>query len=378
MKINKKQINKKIRIALIAAVICAFAVLALFLYKLTSSPSMEEQKVSLYSYHSKSSVNYEVSLRPNDLFEELNQGEDQVYLTNLVDSIKASYTYQFTGDYQADIKGNYEIVAVLEGYTTDKEQKTSIWKKQFTVVPKTNFNAKDNKITIKRDAVLNIGIYNNFLKKIKDETKVSSDVAVSALMNVNLNAMTDKGLIQDTISSSIVFPFDTYYFKISKQQIDDKPGVIQETKEVPSSGNLYRLIFYIIALVILLIFLIALLMLTSNSITNDPFLKNLKRIFKKYGGRLIAFNTEISIIGDSFLVKSIEDLVRLSDEIGKPIIYRYRKNLREITKFYVLDERCTYYFELNGFTPTNSDHNSNHIWAKVFKQKKDNPENQNM
>jgi len=341
-----KQIDRHLKLAGVAVLALAFLTLSFLLIKQILYPAMEEKKVALYSYTNKATVNYEVLLKPNDLFGEIKMAEDQVYLTNLVNNITASFTYQFQGDAQADIKGNYEILMLLEGYTSESEKYTTIWQKRFTLVPRTNFSDKNSNFTLKRTVSLNIAQYNDFLRLLKEQTKVDTGVSASAVMNVNLDAVTANGPIQDTISSSLVFPLNTNFFKITKKQIEGRPGVIQEVKEAPSAANGKMLIFYGLGLGLLLLALLGLIFLTSGS-TQDPYVKNLKRIFKKHGSRLVAFDTEISVTGETYPVKSFEDLVRFSDEIGKPVIYRYSANLRDISRFYVLDEKYTYYFELN-------------------------------
>ena len=47
-------------------------------------------------------------------------------------------------------------------------------------------------------------------------------------------------------------------------------------------------------------------------------------------------------------VFSIDDLVRIADEIGKPIVYRYSEDKNEIQRFYVLNDMEVYYLDIKG------------------------------
>ena len=55
-------------------------------------------------------------------------------------------------------------------------------------------------------------------------------------------------------------------------------------------------------------------------------------------------NSDIDI--KSNIVKSIEDLVKISDDIEKPILYRYRVDYKEINKFYVIHDDNNFVFDL--------------------------------
>ena len=47
-------------------------------------------------------------------------------------------------------------------------------------------------------------------------------------------------------------------------------------------------------------------------------------------------------------VFSIDDLVRIADEIGKLIVYRYSEDKNEIQRFYVLNDMEVYYLDIKG------------------------------
>ena len=75
--------------------------------------------------------------------------------------------------------------------------------------------------------------------------------------------------------------------------------------------------------------------------------KQLSKIFKSHGTRLVAINNEIgTTFGMYYKVKSIEDLVRIADELGRPILYRYSTDPKEITKFYIHDDKSMFSFNL--------------------------------
>jgi hypothetical protein len=154
-------------------------------------------------------------------------------------------------------------------------------------------------------------------------------------MNIDLTGITDKGPIEKSISPSLIIPLDVDMFEITEENIVDQTEAIEEIKQVQKPINKNLIIIYGIILVFLIIALIILIFFTKLACEKNPLEKELSRIFKKYGDRLVALNSDISIT-NSKNVNSIEDLVKIADEIERPIVYKYCEN-KEINKFYVSD-----------------------------------------
>ncbi len=78
-------------------------------------------------------------------------------------------------------------------------------------------------------------------------------------------------------------------------------------------------------------------------------LKTLNKIFKKHGNRLVALKINIEPAEQYINVRDIEDLVRIADEINKPIMYKYSSTPQEITRFYIIEENTLYLFDLKEY-----------------------------
>ncbi|MGE4274017.1 MAG: DUF5305 family protein [Desulfitobacterium sp.] len=343
---RKIQLRKDLKLAIIIICVALIGVLATLSFLQYKNPGVEEKKVPLYSYESKGNINYQVFLKPNSLYDTKSLGEEQVYLANLVDYVDTVYNYEFNGEREAEIKGSYEIITVVEGYTGEGDKLTTLWKKQFPLIAKTNFEAKDKKYSITKNIPLKLSDYNAFAERIKEESKVITQAKITTFMNVELTAKTDKGVIEKKASSSLEAPLNAGYFKIIKVQSEGKPEAIEEIQSVPLPLNKNLLIGYGIGIGVLLIALFVLSFGTQKA-EIDPFSKELKKIFKKHGTRLVALESEIAAtIEQQSRVRSIEDLVRISDELGKPIIYKYSDNSKESLRFWVIDDQRYYLFDV--------------------------------
>ncbi len=369
----KLKVNKYLKTGLICFITIVIGIIGFFLFREVRYPQVEEKKSALYNYSQKADVNYRVFFSPNILYNSDNLGEGNIYISEYANLVKTHFNYEFKGDAAAELKGSYEVLAVVEGYFSDEEKNITVWKKEFTVLPKTNFAAADNKISIVKDIPVNLRQYNDFANNVIKDSKVNSQVKLSVLMNINLDASTEKGPIKETLSPGIIIPLNTKYFEIQKSQTGEKPGKIEATQKVPLPVDRMTVVVYSISLGVLLLALIYLAFFTIT-VEKSPLIKALEKIFKKHGSRLVALNSEItSGTPNLFKVKSIDDLVRAADEIGKPIIYRYSTNIREINRFYVFDDSITFIFDVKdmSYQSEKTDRSS-----KLFDGVYNNPEQQ--
>jgi hypothetical protein len=73
----------------------------------------------------------------------------------------------------------------------------------------------------------------------------------------------------------------------------------------------------------------------------------LNRIFKVYGNRLVALTGPVKgDPGQCRVVRSMDDLIRIADEVQKPVLYVYDPDSSSISKFLVYDENWLYLFDL--------------------------------
>jgi len=343
----KLKINKNLKLILIVVwsiLICAASFL---IFKEATSNNTTEETVTLYTYNSGAAFNYKVQLKPNMLFKENVLDEGQIYISEFVKKIDSIFTFQFDGENTADIKGDYEIKAVLEGYAGEGETVKTIWNKEFPLVDKKEFQAKDKQYLIEEKITIKLDKFQEFIKEVSEIAKISSSVKFTIVGQVNMEAETDNGIINKTYSPSMLIPLSGSYFEIGGNLKDEQNGVIDETRNIVIPVNKNKIIIFAISAVICLLALVYIIFLTIP-IVIDEREKELKKIFKNHGDRMVALNDDALNYEDKCIrVKSINDLVRISDEVVKPIMYKYSSDYKEISKFYVINEKETYLFKFH-------------------------------
>lgn len=343
----KLQINNRLRIVLISILIILIATSSFGLFQKVYKPIIVEEKKPVYTYNNKASVGYTVFLKANNLYEGNSLDEGKLYITEFVDYIRTSFNYEFTGERDADIKGTYDIVAKVQGFTGDGESLKSIWEKEYVILKKQNFNIEGTSKTIKEEVKLKLDPYNSFVEEIKESSKISSQTMVTLSMNINIEGSTNKGPIEDSISPSLIIPLDTPMFEIGGNNTIDRPGVIEETIKLEIPIDSKEVIFHGIIIGILILILIGLISFVKVAPNKDAHEKLLGVIFKKHGDRLVALDSELITDGmNTINVKTVDDLVRIADEVSRPILYKHSGNYKDIDALYIFDKDHLYVLNL--------------------------------
>lgn len=345
--IRQLKMSRKIRMGLVIFSVAAILVSGYLLYITHKYQKYTQKKDSIYSYRNSANVNYEVFLIPNNLFIEKSLGEGNVYLKRLIDYVNTTFKYEFMGEKPAKVDGKYKITALLEGFILGDESGRVVWKKEFVIQPETIFTGEDKLISIEKKIPIRIKDYLGFIELAEKTTEINFNVKLTVLWNVSMQGKTDKGNIKESLVPTIVIPISNDYFEIAGNLAEDKKGVIEETKQIISPTYTKKInLFYITGGIGTFLFLYVLLF-TASSTKLSPIAKRRKQIFKDHGNRMAAVWSEISAVLKIVIeVSRIEDLVRIADDIGRPILYKNSLNEEEIYNFYVVDESRLYVFDI--------------------------------
>ena len=228
LKINKLGINKKIRLSLMIVLLVAVLVVGYLFYNSIYSLEIESRKVALLTYKGAGAINYTVYLKPNNLYTEDTMGEGKLYITEFVDHINADFKYNFTSEDTVNIKGNYDIVAKVQGFIEERDKEINIWEKVFPVIENKEFSLNENKLSINESLYVNLDEYNAFAAEIIEISKVKGSRAKLILaMDVNLHGVTYNGEFENNVSPDLIIPLGTAVFQIMGDSNIEKSGVIE-------------------------------------------------------------------------------------------------------------------------------------------------------
>lgn len=340
-------IKKHLRSGLIYILIAIMIFAGFFLFILERNPKYINEKVPVYKYTNKSDITYEVFMLPNDIFVEKSYGPGRIYITDLVDYIDTTFNYHFIGEKAAQLNGKYIVTAALEGYITGEKSSTTIWQKQYVLLPETGFDIKDERLIIEKKIPIKLTDYYEYLEMVKKNLKFGYNMRLVIRWNIIIEIKTADGSKEETITSFMEIPISKEYFDVAGELNQENEGVIEKTENVvsPVYTNIKTGCWISTALCILLLPLI--LIFTKPYVITSPLQKKLKQVFKTHGTRMVGMGSETTINANELIeISSMEDLVKIADDVGRPIMYRKSSNPEDIYYFYVIEENNIYVFDI--------------------------------
>ena len=340
-------IRKQLRLGIICMLIAVLLGGGCYLLIAERNPKYIEQKVPVYPYTSKADVTYEVFMVPNDIFAEKSYGQGRVYITSLIDYIDTNLNYHFKGEQPAELSGKYSVSAVLEGFIPGEKSSSTIWQKQYVLLPDTSFKAKDERLIIEKAIPVRLSDYDEYLKIVRKTLKFGYSMRLIIRWNIFTEIKAENGSAKETITPTMVIPISKEYFDISGEMAQEKNGSIDKIEQVVSpvftkikTACWIMEVFCAALLGLMLIF-------TKPYTITSPLQKKLKQVFKSHGNRMVGLGSETIINANELIeISTMEDLIKIADDIGRPIMYRKSINPEDIYNFYVIEENNVYVFDI--------------------------------
>lgn len=344
-------INKNVRLSIICIMAVMLAIMAIMILYTVKKGKFIEQKVPVYSYSNKAKVDYQTFLLPNSLYpaNQKSIGAGNIYIKKITDYIETNLRYEFNGQAPAEIQGKYNIKAVMEGQLGSDSSKKTIWRYEEQLTPEQSFKINDSKYVVEAKSQIKPQKFDDIAKQKSSENDLSFDTKLTIYWDIQIEAKTSKGIVHEQLTPTMEIPINTEkYFSIKGSLTPEKKASIDTTTKVISPTYKMRINLYSSVIVIGLLVLTFLILGTSAKQLDSALQIKLKKIFKNHGDRLVQLKGE-NLLGAAQLlhVREFDDLVRIADDIGRPIFYKQNKASNDISTFYVFDEKYVYLLELN-------------------------------
>jgi hypothetical protein len=348
--INMKKIQKNLRLAVIAILGILLIVSTYSTYSAYAAhqqPITTEESISVAEYTHTGTFNYVAYLKNNTVYNTniLYPGQGNIF-KKITDHINASLAYRFSCSQVADIDGSYEITAMIQ---------TDIWSKGYIVTPKTTFSSDGSNANFNTNFPIDYITFESIVSQINNETGVNAgEPTLIMKCNIDITAKTNNGTVYDSFTPSLSIPLRTNIIEINGNEnlTQYESGVLEGTQEITQQVSIEQSIYWGLTSVVFLVILAVFLMFTkSDKATISKTERRVKKILKKYGEWIVEIDKPLEIISNIHIVKTkaIEDLIKTSEELGKPVIhYLSIKDGNNI--FYVLDDKIRYQFTIPTIT----------------------------
>jgi len=365
---KKKVLRKKTRQYLTSTLIF-FLVLALAgLYWSFTRPPVKEETYQAFSYSQEANIDYTVNLHPNDLFDEPSLGPGRAYISALTDTIGTKFTYQFSAQEEAEIKGELSVIASLEATTGPENH--AVWEKSLILHPPESFQANGKDFVLQKDILLPFSLYYAYAEEITEKIGFNPDVLnLNVSYNVALTANTPDGAVEEAASPQMIIPLKGKVFAVSGNLQDTKSGEITAVRKIDAPYFEEAKIGFGLSAILLVLFLLLIVQMTvAKEEKNKAVRQKLSRILKKYQDRVVKCSAEIPILNQHnvLMVSSFEDMVKAADELERPILYFQTKEESEHS-FFVISEQYVYRYNLGEFSSYSANNTPRKHLARLSK-----------
>ena len=332
-RISRKRIKQEVRITVLICLIALFVFSTYTTYAAfqKEEPIVKEKVITVCNYEHTGNFNYVVYLKNNSLYGSATIGPGDIIFKNITDHIDASFSYRFSSDRKAKVRGDYELSATV---------KTDLWSKNFVIIPKTDFNSSSFRINFP----LNISRFDSVVNQIDKELAVRSKKPELIMRcTVHTVAETDAGTIDEFFAHSLVVPLRESVININSNLSASKPGSIKRTEKVvlppPPAAAEKKQKSLASTIAIGFVFIAFALLTESEQRKIDRTEKIVKGIKKKYSDWIVD-SDEAPSAEKIIPLNSIEDLMKVAEDLGKPVIHT---SIREGEHLYFVFDGSTQY-----------------------------------
>jgi hypothetical protein len=268
---------------------------------------------------------------------------DQTVFTKLVDRMDLTFNYRFQSSQPVEnLNSDVSITALIEA--------PNVWSKSFVLSETRQSGNFDLKLAV------DLASYINLLQAINTETGVFPDsYNLTIAANLHTTAESRFGAIDESFSPTLKGTITKNILQWDKKLASSQAGAIRALSTVPNARQYLgltaaaaRLGSLIWGIVLGLLGAAALaLYLRAKPESSEPLQKETAAIKKKYGVRLVE-TLEQTNGGESKVIplKSMEDLIKVADELAKPVLFHSPGDGPGPAEYAVLDGTTRYQFTL--------------------------------
>jgi hypothetical protein len=211
-------------------------------------------------------------------------------------------------------------------------------------------NGKD--VFLREEVILPFSEYVALANSIRETTGFTPQkLNLRVNYNVELVADTPEGVIEETATPELIVPLSGNVFTVGGSLEDSRTGGIPATRQEPVPYfEEARTGFALLSSLLVLFLLIFIQVTVGREERNNFIKKKLSRILKQHQDRIVKCAEAIPSPGHGNIleVASFDDLLKIADELGKPIFYQNGQsgvNNYEFL-FSVFSEQYTYRYHL--------------------------------
>ena len=326
--VNSILVNQTKRRNTVLTYICV--IIIIFILTVASFMLYVDSNTSQYvKYDEKSDINYQVSYKDNEFFDNKYLDSDKQYISSLIDDIHAEFNYEISlDDVDVEYKYTYRIEANV--IVRDKDTKNLFYDKSEVLLNEQEELTSLKELYINEKLTIDYDLYNDKIKRlvsIYDLDNAESFLNLNMYVNVigSCEEFEDKQKQEKVITLSIPLSQDTLAIDFVDNTVNSSNNVMK-----CNTNNDNSFIFIIVG-IFLTIFDFGLIILAiryeiKTRTAETIYEKELKKILNNYGSSIQMLGSEFNFSNYQLLkIETFNDILEISDKLRQPILMEENK-----------------------------------------------------
>lgn len=304
-------------------------------------------KKEIYKYTDKFNYDYKINLVKNKYLTDTDiENKNLAYVTDLIDNIDIDLKYDYLGSKQSNLKSSYSIIGKMQAFYNKSGEEQKIWDKEEILLEEQVGEISSDKLNINEHLRLDLKDKNKLLNEFKQQLGMTIDAKFTIMLKINILTDVEGKEISDEFTPVININLAEKTTKLAGENNIEKTEYISKEIKITEGQKIGFIILDLVMLIVAAALLrYALVAKVINQVRNE-FKYELNRILKICQDKIVEISTKPNDEGREIIfVKDFGEIVKISEELFKPILCYKDKNYEEAW-FTVVSEKTSYRYIL--------------------------------
>lgn len=328
---HKKRMRSSTRLTIFIVCLALMLFSIIGLYSNIYRTETEEREETVYKHSNKYAQQYTIELKENKYMQEENLLENELFVTDLIKKLRLNYNYTYEGLEPEKINCTYSVKGKLKSTYSSDGNEEAMWNREYIILEPKDTSTENNVLEINENIDIDLREYNELVNDFIEKMQMAITTKLYIVFEANVTAYANGEMFLNKYTNQIEVTLGDKVTKITGDKEDSKEEKVERKVQIPKEKNDGVIILSAITLVVSAGILIKVKRetTTSNRITN-LFKIELNEILSTCGDRIVKIDSETNTAGSAIIeLKDINELVKLSEELFKPILYYKVPNKKE-------------------------------------------------
>lgn len=342
---NRIRKSTKYLYLIVAAVFCIISITNFA--KNISEENMKTRTKEIYKYTNKFNYDYKVNLIENRYIKNTEITDKTLaYVTDLIDTIDLDLNYEYLADKESNLKYTYSIIGKMQVVYTKDGETQKILDEDEILLEEKEVQQNAQKISINEKLKLDLKEKNELLAQFKQQMGMTIDAKYTILLKVNVSTAIEDKTVISKYAPELQIDLAEKTSKITGENNKEDSEYISKEYKVNSAKNVWEMALDIILLGVAIVLIKQVMKSRTINRVKNEFRQELNRILKLCQDKIVQVSTKPNEkLEDIVFVKDFGEIVKLSEELFKPILY-YFDTRNEEAWFSVMSGTTTYRYIL--------------------------------